>query len=102
MLPRDYRERILNLGFKTGRPAKERPKADKRLNSSDQGEPNGPFAELNQMAIRDLAKWVPELNIYKCRRRVGRFANYEGVAQWRKGTTGKKLEDRAPNLALVM
>ena len=100
LLPRDYRERILNLGFKTGRPAKERPKADKRLNSSDQGEPNGPFAELNQMAIRDLAKWVPELNIYKCRRRVGRFANYEGVAQWREGTTGKKLEDRSPNLKI--
>jgi hypothetical protein len=100
LLPRDYRDRILNLGFKTGRPAKERAKADKRLNSSDQGEPSGPFAELNQMAIRDLAKWVPELNIYKCRRRVGWFANYEGVAQWREGTTGKKLEDRAPNLKI--
>jgi len=100
LLPRDYRERILNLGFKTGRAGKERPKADKRLNNSDQGEPDGPFAELNQMAIRDLAKWVPELNIYKCRRRVGRFANYEAVAQWRESTTGRKLEERDPNLKI--
>jgi bifunctional DNA primase/polymerase-like protein/AAA domain-containing protein len=100
LLPHDYRERILALGFKSERPGKERPKPDKSLNKSDQGAPDGPFADLNQMAIRDLAKWVPELNIHKLRRRVGRFANYEGVAQWREGTTGKKLEDRSPNLKI--
>jgi Bifunctional DNA primase/polymerase, N-terminal len=56
LLPLDYRERILSLGFKTGRPAKEQLNADKRLNNSDQGEPNGPFAELNQLAIRDFGQ----------------------------------------------
>jgi hypothetical protein len=100
LLPHDYRERILKLGFNTRRPGKERPKPDKRLNNSDQGEPDGPYAELNQVAIRDLAKWVPQLNIYKLRRRVGRFANYEGVAQWRESTTGRKLEERALNLKI--
>ena len=100
LLPADYRERILKLGFSTTRPGRERPKPDKRLNNSDQGEPDGPFGELNQVAIHDLAKWVPQLNIYKLRRRVGRFANYEGVAQWRESTTGKKLEDRSLNLKI--
>jgi hypothetical protein len=98
LLPPDYRERILKLGFQTTRPSK--PKPDKRLNASDQGEPDGPYAELNQVAIRDLAKWVPQLNIYKLRRRVGRFANYEGVAQWRESTTGRPLEERALNLKI--
>jgi hypothetical protein len=100
LLPHDYRERILKLGFSTTRPGRERPKPDKRLNKSEQGEPDGPFGELNQVAIHDLAKWVPQLNIYKLRRRVGRFANYEGVAQWRESTTGKKLEDRSLNLKI--
>ena len=45
LLPADYRDRILKLGFKTTRPGRERPKPDKRLNYSDQGEPDGPFAE---------------------------------------------------------
>jgi AAA domain/Bifunctional DNA primase/polymerase, N-terminal len=100
LLPSDYRECILKLGFSTRRPGKERPKPDKRLNNSDQGEPDGPFGELNQVAIRNLVKWVPQLNIYKLRRRVGRFANYEGVAQWRDSTTGRKLEERALNLKI--
>jgi hypothetical protein len=54
LLPADYRERILKLGFQTTRRSK--PKPDKRLNNSDQGEPDGPYAELNQIAIRNLAK----------------------------------------------
>ena len=99
LLPRDYRERVLKLGFNTTRLGREHTKHDKRVNSV-RGEPDGPFAELNQMAIRDLAKWVPQLNIYKLRRRVGRFANYEGVAQWRESTTGKTLEERELNLKI--
>ena len=56
--------------------------------------------KLNQVAIHDLAKWVPQLNIYKLRRRVGRVANYEGVAQWRESSTGRPLEERASNLKI--
>jgi hypothetical protein len=100
LLPADYRERILKLGFKTTRPSKERPKPDRSLAGSDQGEPDGPYAELNQVAIRNLAKWVPQLNIYKLRRRVGRFPNYVGVAQWRPSTEGRELEKRDLNLKI--
>jgi hypothetical protein len=99
-LPRDYRQRVLDLGFKTTRPGKENPKRDKRLNKSDQGKPEGPFAEVNEMAIHDLPKWVTQLDIHKLRRCVGRYANYEGVAQWRQSTTDKKLEERTPNLKI--
>jgi hypothetical protein len=49
---------------------------------------------------RVLKITVHRLNIYKLRRRVGRFANYEGVAQWRDSTTGRKLEERALNLKI--
>jgi hypothetical protein len=98
LLPADYRERILKLGFKTTRPSK--PKLDRSLSSSNQGEPDGPYAELNQVAIRNLAKWVPQLNIYKLRRRRGQTPSYEGVAQWRESTTGRPLEDRALNLKI--
>jgi hypothetical protein len=98
LLPPDYRERILRLGFQATRPSK--PKPDKRLNNSDQGEPEGPYAELNQVAIRNLAKWVPQLNIYKLRRHRGQIPSYEGVAQWRQSTTGRPLEERALNLKI--
>jgi hypothetical protein len=101
LLPRDYRERILKLGFKAGRKNKTEEdirQEDARLRKSDQGEPEGPYAELNELALRELHKWVPELGIHKLRRRVGRFANYEGVAQWRASTQGRPLEERACNL----
>jgi hypothetical protein len=83
LLPRDYRERILALGYKSGRGTiedKERSREDARLRRSDQGEPDGPYGEINELALRDLSKWVPDLKIYKLRRKVGRFANYEGGA----------------------
>jgi hypothetical protein len=98
LLPRDYVERITGLGFKTERPGKvEHPGKIKR----DHGEPpEGPHAELNAVAINNLDKWVPQLNIYKCRRIGRRYPTYEGVAQWRKGTTGKPLEQRSPNLKI--
>jgi hypothetical protein len=98
LLPHDYRERILKLGFQATRPCK--PKPEKRLNNSEQGEPDGPYAELNQVAIRNLAKWVPQLNIYKLRRQRAQNPSYEGVAQWRQSTTGRPLEERALNLKI--
>jgi hypothetical protein len=42
---------------------------------------------------------VPQLNIYKLRRR-GQTPSYEGVAQWRQSTTGRPLEERALNLKI--
>ena len=95
LLPADYRERILRLGFKTARPRKERP--EQAVNN---GELDGPCGELNAVALRNLAKWVPDLNLHKCKRRVGRFANYDAVATWRQSTTGRPLEERAPNLRI--
>ena len=41
-----------------------------------------------------------DLNLHKCKRRVGRFANYDAVATWRQSTTGRSLEERAPNLRI--
>jgi hypothetical protein len=101
LLPRDYRARILKLGFRAGRKAKTEEQIrqeDARLRKSDQGEPEGPCAELNELALRELPKWVPELGIHRLRHRVGRFASYEGVAQWRASTQGRPLEERACNL----
>jgi hypothetical protein len=98
LLPRDYRERILGLGFKSGRPKREH--SPEQLRTGDQGEPEGPFAELNQLALQSLDKWVPQLDIYKLHRVGRRYASYEGVAQWRTGTTGKTLEQRSLNLKI--
>jgi hypothetical protein len=98
LLPRNYRDIILNLGFRSGRP--ERPKPDKRLNSSDQGEPSGPFAELNQKAIRSLALWVPALGLYNLKRQPGRGASYRAVATWRPSREGKPDAQRDRNLSI--
>jgi AAA domain/Bifunctional DNA primase/polymerase, N-terminal len=61
---------------------------------------NSPFLELNDLAIRNLAKWVPDLNLYKCRRRRGPHASFEAVATWRPSTTGRSLEQRDLNLKI--
>ena len=40
------------------------------------------------------------MDLFKCRRRVGRYANYEAVATWRESTEGRPKEQRDPNLRI--
>ena len=99
-LPRDYRERILKLGYAPQKRVTEPVEVvDPETGEiASGGFEDTPHSELNNVAIKNLALWVPQLNIYKLRRRSGRIPSYEGVAQWRDSTTGKKLEERALNL----
>jgi putative DNA primase/helicase len=55
---------------------------------------------LNNLALRNLAAWVPDLNLYGSRRRVGRTNSYEAVATWRPSSTGRPLEQRKRNLQI--
>jgi hypothetical protein len=101
LLPRDYRDRILALGYTSSKQAApETETVYPETGEIQNGFDDSPCADLNQIAIRNLAKWVPDLNLYKCRRRVGRTASYEAIATWRESTTGKALEERAPNLKI--
>jgi hypothetical protein len=59
-----------------------------------------PYAELNARALNNLPKWVPDLNLYKCRRLPG-YQTYEAVATWRESTEGRELDKRAPNLRIT-
>jgi hypothetical protein len=61
---------------------------------------DNPFAVLNDAALRNLAAWVPHLDLYKCRRKVGRYPNYEAVATWRPSGTGRPNEERKLNLKI--
>ncbi len=99
LLPRDYRERILALGYGLKKTKAEG--ADPETGEIvENGFDDNPCAELNNVAIKNLPAWVPDLNLYKCRRRVGRFASYEAVSTWRESTTGKELEQRDLNLKI--
>jgi hypothetical protein len=60
---------------------------------------SSPFHQLNQLALGDLTRWVPDLNLYKFRRGRG-YLNYEAVASWRPSSTGRPLEQRNPNLKI--
>jgi hypothetical protein len=97
-LPRDYRERIMALGYTPKRTPEPKPDnvAPATLEPSD----DKPCREMNETALKNLAAWVPALNLYKCRRRVGRYANYEAVATWRESTKGRPKEERNPNLRI--
>jgi AAA domain len=55
---------------------------------------------INQLAMKSLSAWVPQLDLYKCRRRSGRGASYEAVATWRPSTHGRKKEERDLNLKI--
>jgi hypothetical protein len=47
-----------------------------------------PHRELNDMALANLAAWVPALNLYHCCQARG---GYEAVPVWRPSTTGRAL-----------
>jgi hypothetical protein len=92
-LPRDYRARILALGYTIGQAAKtEEP--------VETGDAETEFAEINAAALANRAAWVPALGLHGCKRGVGRGGPYTAVATWRASTTGKALEDREPKLKI--
>jgi hypothetical protein len=106
LLPRGYRERILALGYSPKRSAPEAtetfdPETGEIIGEVENGFTDNPCAELNQLALKNLAAWVPDLGLYKCRRRNGRYPSYEAVATWRESTTGKPLEERSLNLKII-
>jgi len=98
-LPADYRERIMALGYCPGGKKKTKPESTVQEARATYDQ-DGPHAELNRVALKNLAAWVPQLSLYKCRRRVGRFASYEAVATWRPSMTGRPLEVRKLNLKI--
>src|SRR6516165_3619082 len=62
---------------------------------------DSPFRDLNELALKNLEAWVPDLGIYNCVRQRGRFTSYVGVAQWRRSTAhGDDLEKRDRNLKI--
>jgi hypothetical protein len=52
---------------------------------------------LNNAAMADLDAWVPFLPLPKLKRTN---AGYQAVAWWRSSSTGRALNDRAPNLGI--
>jgi hypothetical protein len=47
--------------------------------------------------LAELDRWVPDLDLYKCRRARG---GYEAVPTWRESSTGRPLEERNRNLGI--
>jgi hypothetical protein len=96
-LPDDYAELIETIL----RPLGYEPEPNKAgAGNGHDTEGDTPFQELNNLALRNLAAWIPDLNLYGCRRRVGRTASYEAVATWRPSSTGRPLHQRKRNLQI--
>jgi hypothetical protein len=92
VLPADAVERIAAALAPFGYKEENKPVLD--------SESGGPFREINELALSNLAKWVPDLGLYKCARRPGRVANYQAVPTWRPSSTGRATELREPNLKI--
>ena len=88
--PRDYRERILALGYG----AKRAPRPERF--DHETGEIDNPWSELNARALKNLTAWVPDLNLHRCQRQRGRFPSYRAIATWRESVTAGKLLSSAP------
>ena len=97
-LPDDYIEKIESILRPLGYEPTPQPDLGEHHNGG--GDDSNPFQELNNLALRNLAAWVTDLNLYGCRRRVGRTASYEAVAAWRPSSTGRPLEQRKRNLQI--
>jgi hypothetical protein len=98
--PSDYRERMLSLGYVSG---KSRPKTDEKFDPETGQIQNGfgdsPCIELNAVAIKNLSAWVQELGLYNLKRKPGRGASYR-VATWRESHQGRPDEQRERNLSI--
>src|SRR5262249_13193062 len=66
--------------------------------AASDGDEQSPHRELNELALADLAAWVPALGLYRCRRTK---CGFEAVPIWRPSTTGRALEKRHLNLKIV-
>jgi hypothetical protein len=97
-LPADYIDRIKSaIADARMEPDIEEEKASLPTDGFDEG---GPFQALNNAALKNLPAWVPDLKLPKCRRRVGRYPNYEMVPAFRPSSTGRPIEQRNPNLRI--
>jgi hypothetical protein len=99
-VPRDYRERILALGYVSGQ-KKPADTINLETGEIENGFDDNPCAEFNSVALKNLPSWVPDLGLYNCKRRSGRYPAYDAVASWRPSTTGRPLEQRKRNLGIV-
>ena len=97
LLPRDYRERIMALGYSSKKSGPEQAERVDLETGEIKDTADNEWRALNNAALKNLAAWVPDLNLYKCRRRVGRFPNYEAIATWRESSTGRPLEEATTN-----
>jgi hypothetical protein len=59
---------------------------------------SGPWRRVNDIAIANLDKWIPQLNLYNCKRE--RDGSYKAVATWRPSNTGRPIEQRKRNLSI--
>jgi hypothetical protein len=108
LAPDDYIEHVENILWPLGYEpepagATENPAAGSGYAADARaaaGPEENPFRQLNDLAVKNLSAWVPDLNLYKCRRQSGRFASYVAVATWRPSTQGHALEQRALNLKI--
>src|SRR5262249_21387035 len=90
------------LGYVAAAPkSKPDERFDPETGEIQNGFGDNPCAELNAAALRNLPAWVPQLGLYNCKRRSGRYPAYDAVASWRPSSTGRPLEQRNRNLGIV-
>jgi hypothetical protein len=94
ILPADIAERITAILAPLG--YRPEPSFDER--SGPHGDGDSPYRQLNERALGNLAAWVPELGLYRCRPARG---GYEAVPIWRPSTTNRPTEKRHLNLKIV-
>src|SRR5262249_5241741 len=104
-LPEDIEQRIEKALEPFGYVSETRKEPDQNgIMPNDTNGANTDFdtlhGELNAVALKNLPKWVPELNLFRWRRRRGQHASYEAVATWRPSRTGRVPEERKLNLKI--
>lgn len=101
-LPNDIADRLAEVLKPFGYdPEAERPvlvRSDTPARSAGGARASSIYRQANDDALANLDCWVPELHLYRWRRKPG---GYEAVAHWRSSSTGRALELRKRNLSIV-
>lgn len=101
-LPDDIADRLAEVLKPYGyNPDAERPalvRGDTPARSAGGARASSIYRQANDDALANLDCWVPELHLYRWRRKPGGF---EAVAHWRSSSTGRALGLRKRNLSIV-
>jgi len=102
ILPDDYRERMIALGYSPDNaPKKRQETVDPETGEIRESDPHDDWRAVNDAALQNLKAWVPHLGLYGLKQTGFRYVGYRSVASYRPSLSDLPLEQRHLHLYIA-